>query len=226
MANPKPDKEAPLSNVRLCDLRGDYTQKPLAASQMAQNPFDELKTWIAGALAAQVPEPNAMTLATVSEQGQPAARIVLLRDIDANGLTFYTNYRSHKGRDLEANPLAAATLFWPALQRQIRAEGHVRKLDAATSDAYFRKRPYGTCLGAWASAQSETIAGHHVLSDAMAALRKRYPEGQVPRPPHWGGFALIPRRIEFWQGRPHRLNDRLLYAKDDAETWVLSRLAP
>lgn len=226
MENRRPEKGTPLPDLRLSDLRGDYTHKPLEANQMARNPFDEFKIWVAEALAAQVPEPNAMTLATVSDRGQPAARIVLLRDIEATGLTFYTNYRSHKGRDLQANPLAAVTLFWPGLQRQIRAEGSVRKLDTAASDAYFNKRPYETCLGAWASDQSETIAGRHVLADAMAALKKRYAEGKVPRPPHWGGFELTPHRIEFWQGRPHRLNDRFLYEKTAADRWVLSRLAP
>jgi pyridoxamine 5'-phosphate oxidase len=193
---------------------------------MARDPFDQLKAWVTGAIKAKIPDPNAMTLATVDRQGQPAARIVLLRDIRSTGLTFYTHHRSRKGRELAGNPRAAATLFWASLERQVRIEGCVEKLSDAASDAYFEKRLYETRLGAWASPQSETIAGRHVLDKAMEQLRKRYPDGKVPRPPHWGGYQLVPHCFEFWQGRPHRLNDRLLYTYQDAGTWSLSRLAP
>jgi pyridoxamine 5'-phosphate oxidase len=227
MANPEPTVDSdPAAERPLSDLRTEYEREPLEEARMASDPFGELRTWIQAALAENVPDANAMILATTNRRGQAAARVVLLRDIEAAGLTFYTQYRSRKGRELAENPQAAATFFWASLQRQIRLEGRVHKRDTAVSDAYFQKRPYETQLGAWASQQSAPLAGRHVLDEEMNRLRKRHAPGHVPRPPHWGGYLFVPHHFEFWQGRRHRLNDRVVYQRDDTDTWRMSRLAP
>lgn len=206
--------------------RLDDTQHGLEKTQMATNPFDQLQTWLEAAYDAGVTEPNAMCLATVGGDAQPAARIVLLREIRVETLCFYTNYNSRKGRELSTNANAAAVFFWAPLKRQVRVEGRVERLAEAVSDAYFQKRPYESRLGAWASQQSEPIAGRHILETRMAELRKRYDSDDVPRPPHWGGYGLKPKCFEFWQGRAFRLNDRMLYQKTDQGHWSLLRLSP
>lgn len=215
-----------MSDNALHCIRKDYRATSLEESQVKDNPVEQLKQWLQTALEAKLPEPNALTLATVDTSGQPAARIVLLRDISEEGLTFYTNYLSRKGRELETNPHAAALLFWASLERQVRIEGAVTRLSPAESDAYFQQRPYESRLGAWASPQSETITNRQILDQNMQKLRVKYPTDEVPRPPHWGGYRLVPNSFEFWQGRPSRLNDRLLYMKQEDGKWVLSRLAP
>lgn len=180
--------------------------------------------WYDAAVHAQLPEPGAMTLATATPDGVPSARMVLLRGFDERGLTFFTNYRSRKAAELDANPRAALVLFWAPLHRQIRVEGTVEKVSAAESDAYFRGRPHGSRLGAVASPQSEIIAGRHLLEERVAQLKALYPD-DVPRPDHWGGYRVVPYVFEFWQGRESRLHDRLRYRRTTSG-WLVERLAP
>ncbi len=197
----------------------------LNEQDLPPEPLTLFAQWYAAAVAAQVPEPGAMTLATATPDGVPAARMVLLRGFDERGLVFYTNYRSRKAADLAANPQAALVLFWSPLHRQIRVEGTVEKVSPAESDAYFRGRPYGSRLGALASPQSEVIVGRALLDERVAQLAALYPD-EVPRPAHWGGYRVLPRMFEFWQGRESRLHDRLRYRRDAGGAWIIERLAP
>jgi len=198
----------------------------LLESEILPNPFEQFKLWMEEAIAAAVPMPDAMTLATATPAGEPAARQVLLRGLDERGLVFFTNYQSRKGKELEANPRAALLFHWPTLERQIRIEGAVEKVSSLESDRYFRTRPRGSRLSAWASPQSEVIVGHELLERRMEQLEKRYPGEEVPRPPYWGGFRVLPASFEFWQGGPDRLHDRLRYRLDQQGKWMLERLAP
>ena len=170
-------------------------------------------------------DPNAMVVASVSPEGRPSARVVLLKDFDARGFVFFTNYESRKGRELAANPGAALLFFWPELERQVRIEGRIEKVDAAAADAYFASRPRLSRLGAWASAQSAPLPDRATLEAAFVQAEQRFPGEDVTRPPHWGGYRLVPVRFEFWQGRPSRLHDRIEYRKDD-KGWQIGRLAP
>jgi pyridoxamine 5'-phosphate oxidase len=210
----------------LADLRKDYTRQGLSEADADLDPIRQFHVWFEQALAANVVEPNAMTLATATPDGRPSARIVLLKGADESGFVFYTNYRSRKGVELAANPRAALILFWPDLERQIRIEGHVETVSAEESDAYFCSRPAGSRLGAVVSEQSTVIPGREVLEQRLAQLQAEYPTGDVPRPSHWGGYRVVPEVIEFWQGRPSRLHDRLRYTKQPDGTWKRERLAP
>lgn len=209
--------------MSVADLRQTYDKGVLLESQAAASPFDQFTLWFDQALAAAVPEPNAMTLATVDASGQPSARTVLIKNFDARGFVFFTNYDSRKGHDLAAEPRASLLFFWQPLERQVRIEGTVEKVSEAESDAYYESRPVGSRLGAWASPQSQpTTRG------ALEANEHRYREqfgDDPPRPPHWGGYRLVPHALEFWQGRPSRLHDRLRYRLTDGQ-WVIERLAP
>jgi pyridoxamine 5'-phosphate oxidase len=202
------------------------TREPLAEADMNADPIRQFEAWFQEALAANLPEPNAMTLATATADGQPSARTVLLKEFDERGFTFHTNYEGRKGRELAANPRATLLFFWPELQRQVRIEGTVERLSEAESDEYFRSRPLGSRLGAWASPQSEVIPSRDVLEERVREVAQRFPDGAVPRPPFWGGFRVRPLAIEFWQGRPDRLHDRLRYRRLQPEGWRLERLAP
>jgi len=213
--------------LNLADLRKEYTQRGLHEADAAQHPFEQFERWFTEAQDAAFGEANAMTLATATPDGQPEARIVLLKGIHDGGFLFYTNYASAKGQALDANPKAALLFFWAPLERQVRIEGRVERAPAEVSDAYFASRPRGSQLGAWASPQSTVISGRERLDDGLAEVRQRY-DGQdhIDRPPHWGGYRVVAERIEFWQGRPNRLHDRLLYTRTADGAWRRERLAP
>jgi len=196
----------------------------LSEADAGADPLRLFSAWLEDAVKAALPLPNAMTLATVTPQGTPDARIVLLKGLERGGFAFYTNYASRKARQLEARPVACLVFQWSELERQVRAEGAVEKVSAAESDAYFASRPVGARLSAWASEQSATVPARGVLEAAMAAARSRFGDAP-PRPPHWGGYRVVPERIEFWQGRADRLHDRLLYTRATAG-WKIERLAP
>jgi len=211
--------------ITLAELRNDYARGSLDEHHVDADPIRQFQLWFQQALDAQVPEPNAMTLATVDEQGQPSARIVLVKGADERGFVFFTNYESRKGHDLATNPRASLLFYWIELERQVRIEGKVEKTSAHESDAYFTSRPLGSRIGAWASEQSREIAGRTLLEEREKAFTERFGDNP-PRPPHWGGYRLVPARIEFWQGRPSRLHDRILYVRNADASWQVSRLAP
>lgn len=210
----------------VANLRQDYTKDGLREIDLEMDPFKQFQTWFDQALAAQLPEPNAMTLATSTMEGKPSARMVLLKDFSDRGFVFYTNYLSHKGQELATNPQAALVFWWAQLERQIRIEGKVWQISSQESNQYFHSRPINSQLGAWVSNQSQIVNSREVLEQRQEELIVQY-EGQiVPRPPHWGGFRVVPTEIEFWQGRPSRLHDRLLYRLQEDHSWLIERLSP
>lgn len=203
----------------------EYQGAPLDPADCDPDPFVEVRRWIALAVDGGIPTPNAMTLATVDERGRPAARIVLLKEVDDRGFVFYTSYESRKARELAVSPSAALVLYWEPLHRQIRIEGAVERISDAESDAYFASRPRGSQLGAAASPQSQVLASRQELEERVAAIAAQVGDGPVPRPPTWGGYRVIPDLIELWQGQPSRLHDRVRYLRGDFG-WRLDRLAP
>ena len=211
--------------MQIADLRKDYTLRGLNEADLADDPFSQFQAWFDTAVQAKLPEPNAMTLATATPDGRPSARIVLLKGVDARGFVFYTNFESQKGKALLANPYAALVFLWDELERQVRIEGAVEPVADAEADAYFASRPWGSRVGAWASAQSSVLPSRAVIDQRYAALAAEYEGRDVPRPPHWGGFRVLPQMVEFWQGRSSRLHDRLRYSRAGAE-WVVERLSP
>jgi pyridoxamine 5'-phosphate oxidase len=206
-------------------LRVDYKRAALSERDAASDPFELFTRWFDEAVAAAIPEPNAMTLATVDAAGRPAARIVLMKGIDARGVVFHTNYDSRKGRDVARNPRAALLFFWVGLERQVRIDGMAERVSAEDSDAYFAARPRGSQISAWASPQSAPVADRAWLEARFAECEARFASGAVPRPPNWGGVRVVPDRFEFWQGRASRLHDRLVWSRQ-GDGWTIGRLAP
>lgn len=209
----------------ISDLRKEYTLNGLDVTDVSSDPVVQFRRWFDAALSAGVPEPNAMYLSTVTAEGRPDGRIVLLKDVSEAGFVFYTNYESRKGRDLTERPFAALTFFYPELERQIRIEGRVEKVSPAESDAYFNSRPRGSQIGAWVSHQSAIVADRTILENRQRELEAQFNGRPVPRPPHWGGFRVVPDTLEFWQGRPSRLHDRIRYRLIESG-WVIDRLSP
>ncbi len=211
--------------MSISSIRKDYQLQSLSETDVASNPIDQFSKWWDEALISKIDEVNAMTLSTVTLQGRPSARIVLLKGFDQNGFVFFTNYESEKGQQLIQYPFASLVFFWKELERQVRIEGTCEKVSAGESDEYFHSRPPGSQLGAWASPQSQVIKDRQVLERNIEQLELRYPVGAIPRPPHWGGFRVNPDKVEFWQGRSSRLHDRILYEKNGT-AWSIVRLAP
>ena len=211
--------------TKIADLRKNYTQAGLLESEIVANPFEQFKLWFEQAVAADILEPNAMTVATVTDEGKPSARIVLLKDFDDRGFVFYTNYNSQKGVELQNCPHAALVFLWGDLERQVRIEGKIEFVSESEATGYFHSRPASSQLGAWASDQSTVIADRSILEQKLQQLAAQYQDLQIPKPPHWGGVRVIPQEIEFWQGRPSRLHDRLRYQLVEGK-WQIDRLAP
>jgi pyridoxamine 5'-phosphate oxidase len=207
------------------DLRKEYTRTGLTESGADADPVEQFRRWFEEALAADLHEPNAMTLATATPGGRPSARIVLLKGFDERGFVFYTNYEGRKARELEDNPCCALVFYWGELERQVRVEGRASRIPNEESDAYFDTRPRGSRLGAWVSEQSRTIESREALEDRLRELEERYGGAEIPRPPFWGGYRVEPDSVEFWQGRENRLHDRLIYRRSE-RGWKIERLQP
>ena len=212
--------------ISLADLRENYTKGGLLKQDLQSNPFKQFQDWLEFALSAEVLEPNAMTLATIDERGRPVARIVLLKKVDDRGFVFFTNYSSRKGQNIATNPYASLVFWWTNIERQVRIEGKVEKIAENESDDYFHSRPIESQLGAWTSPQSDVIPDRKFLENRLVELTQEYKDKPIPRPPHWGGYRVVPDLIEFWQGRESRLHDRLCYRLDDQGNWQIDRLAP
>jgi pyridoxamine 5'-phosphate oxidase len=210
--------------MKIADLRQEYMRAGLSEAQADADPLRQFERWFEDALRAKLPLPNAMTLATVTSAGAPSARIVLLKGVERGGFVFYTNYLSRKGRELDRSAHACLLLLWSDLERQVRIDGVVQKVTSAESDAYYATRPLGARWSAWASSQSEKVDSRRVLETSMEDTKRRYGE-TPPRPPHWGGYRVVPQEIEFWQGRADRLHDRLVYRRH-GDSWVIERLSP
>jgi pyridoxamine 5'-phosphate oxidase len=213
-----------MNTPSLADMRKNYQQAELLESNAAKHPLQQFTTWLNQALEAEIPEPNAMTLATVSSSLRPSTRVVLIKGYDEQGIVWFTNYNSRKGHELAGNPFAALQFHWVELERVVRIEGRVEKISEAESDTYYHSRPLASRIGAWASPQSQTIASREWLQDELKNYADKFQQ-EPPRPPHWGGYRLVPDTWEFWQGGGARLHDRLQYSLTNGQ-WLMQRLAP
>jgi pyridoxamine 5'-phosphate oxidase len=209
----------------IADIRKDYKQKSLLEEDVKGDPTEQFSVWWSEAVSSQIEEVSAMTLATATTDGVPSARIVLLKGFTSEGFKFYTNYQSHKGKELAQNPCAALVFFWKELERQVRIEGTVEKVSEEDSEAYFKTRPVASKIGAWASPQSAIVAGRHIIEQNELKYKEQFREENIPKPPHWGGYIVKPVKIEFWQGRRSRLHDRIRYTKQNTD-WLIERIAP
>ena len=207
-------------------LRKEYTRAGLDESDAAPDPIEQFRGWFGDALAAELHEPNAMTLATATPEGRPSARVILIKGFDERGFIFYTNYEGRKAGELEANPHCALVFYWAELERQVRIEGRARRISDEESDAYFASRPRGSQLGAWVSEQSRSVENRGALEQRLRELEREYEGREIPRPPFWGGYRVEPEVIEFWQGRENRLHDRLQYRRSEDGGWERERLQP
>lgn len=214
-----------MTKVDIAKLRREYSLKSLNESEVSANPIAQFEFWLNEAIDSQIPEPNAMTLATSTFEGKPSARVVLLKQFNAEGFSFFTNYDSRKGKNLLQNPYAALVFFWPELERQVRIEGKVARVSDSESDKYFRTRPEKSKIGAWASPQSSVIPSRRYLENLMSDFDEEFHNKSIARPKNWGGYILKPTLFEFWQGRPNRLHDRIQYSLVN-EKWIIERLAP
>jgi pyridoxamine 5'-phosphate oxidase len=212
--------------MSIADLRREYASARLDEADVSHDPFVQFARWFAEAQEAELAEPNAMSLATATADGAPSVRIVLLKGFDERGFVFFTDYRSRKGRELEENPRAALAFYWGELERQVRITGSVARTSAEESRAYFATRPLGSRLGAWTSHQSQVIPSRQALEEQLSEIERRFPDGGVPLPDHWGGYRLRPETLEFWQGRPSRLHDRIRYVRQADGAWHRERLSP
>ena len=206
-------------------VRRDFASKPLTQDLLHENPMEQFAIWMEEAVNAQILDPYAMCISTVGEDGKPSSRIVYWRDVEDGGFVFYTNYNSHKGREISKNNQVALNFHWTEVERQIRIEGTVERASEEVSDLYWSKRPRESQLGAWASAQSQAISGTEELAQGLEVAKQKFEGVDVPRPPHWGGFTVKPTRVEFWQGRPSRLHDRFIYSKN-GDDWEIGQLSP
>jgi pyridoxamine 5'-phosphate oxidase len=214
-----------MDKTTVANLRNNYTLNELSENIVSKNPYIQFAEWFKDALEAKLVEANAMVLSTIKD-GRPSARVILLKGFDENGFVFYTNYKSHKGQELAVNNAACLTFFWDKLERQVRIEGFMEKVSEQDSDEYYWSRPRESQIGAWVSSQSEVISGRDILDEKLAFYQKEFENLEViPRPPHWGGYVLKVERIEFWQGRPNRLHDRILFTQE-GDNWKIERLSP
>ena len=221
---PGPGQE--VSGADLQRLRKEYTRAGFAEADADPDPIEQFRRWFDEVLAANLHEPNAMTLATATLDGRPSARVVLLKGYDERGFVFYTNYEARKSRELEENPRCTLVFYWGELERQVRIEGRAKRVSGEESDAYYGSRPRGSRLGSWASAQSSPVEDRGILEKRLRELKAKYEGREIPRPPFWGGYRVEPGAIEFWQGRENRLHDRLLYRRLDSGSWRMERLQP